>query len=143
MIPVRQAAKQLGISHERMRQYIRAGRVPGAVHDPHFSRWLVPSDFVVLPPKGLPSEDERLRAKRVFEQTKRGDEMKTPITASHTLVDEHGRHVVFSNVAECIEREHAALREALSNLLRCVDNADSSAGAEDEARAILAATEPK
>ena len=51
MIPVRQAAKQLGISHERMRQYIRAGRVPGAVHDPHFSRWLVPSDFVVLPPK--------------------------------------------------------------------------------------------
>ena len=51
MIPVRQAAKQLGISHERMRQYIRAGRVPGAVHDPHFSRWLVPADFVVLPPK--------------------------------------------------------------------------------------------
>ena len=49
MIPVRQAAKQLGISHERMRQYIRAGRVPGAVHDPHFSRWLVPADFVVLP----------------------------------------------------------------------------------------------
>ena len=51
MIPVRLAAKQLGISHERMRQYIRAGRVPGAVHDPHFSRWLVPADFVVLPPK--------------------------------------------------------------------------------------------
>lgn len=51
MIPVRQAAKQLGISHERMRQYIRAGRVPGAVHDATFGHWLVPATFVVLPPK--------------------------------------------------------------------------------------------
>ena len=42
-----------------------------------------------------------------------------------------------------LEREHAALREALSNLLLCIDNADPSTWAEDEARAILAATEPK
>ena len=50
MIPVRQAAKQLGISHERMRQYIRAGRVPGAERDATFGHWLVPAQFVVLPP---------------------------------------------------------------------------------------------
>lgn len=73
---------------------------------------------------------------------------ETPVTAAHTLVDEHGRHVVFANVAECIEREHAALREALKLALeywahRQQRYKNRSPVWVQDARAILAATEPK
>jgi len=51
LIPIREAAKQRNISIERIRQYIRADRIPGAVRDEHFGRYLVPSDFVILAPK--------------------------------------------------------------------------------------------
>jgi len=51
LIPIREAAKQRNISIERIRQYIRADRIPGAVRDEHFGRYLVPEGFVILPPK--------------------------------------------------------------------------------------------
>ena len=75
---------------------------------------------------------------------------ETPVTAAHTLVDEHGRHVVFANVAECIEREHAALREALSDVMRRIGNdpirhavMSGEQSLSDYVAAILTATEPK
>ena len=51
MIPLREAAKQLGVSPERVRQLIRAGRIPGAHVEPVFGRYMLPSDFVVTPAK--------------------------------------------------------------------------------------------
>lgn len=51
MIPVRVAAEMLKVTPSRVIQLIAAGRIAGAVRDPHFNRWLVPEDFTVLPPK--------------------------------------------------------------------------------------------
>lgn len=58
MIPIREAAKQRKISIERIRQYIRADRIPGAVRDEHFGRYLVPSDFVILAPEKAPRKKD-------------------------------------------------------------------------------------
>ena len=58
-------------------------------------------------------------------------------------MDYYRHKFILADYGRDLEREHAALREALTNLLLCIDNADPSTWAEDEARAILAATEPK
>jgi len=50
-IPLRDAAKQLGVSPERVRQLIRAGRIPGAHVEPVFGRYMLPVNFAVTPAK--------------------------------------------------------------------------------------------
>lgn len=68
MIPLREAAKQLGVSPERVRQLIRKGRIPGAIVEPVFGRYMLPVDFFVTPPKGRETKNERIRAKEKTEK---------------------------------------------------------------------------
>jgi len=73
-VKVVDVAAGLGVSRQRVNQYLQDGRISGAYIDPKFSRWIVPEGWKLLPPtrhKRIDGLRTWLRKRRTAEQQRR------------------------------------------------------------------------